>query len=74
MRSPRSICLISVLCTSVLAAPSTELWARDLSSFVTSEKAIALQGALNNIGPNGSMVPGAGAGFVVASEQSQPRL
>lgn len=67
MRFPTSISLLSVLCPRVLAAPSVELWARDLTSFVTSEKAIALQGALNNIGPNGSMVPGAGAGFVVAS-------
>jgi glucoamylase len=67
MRFPTSISLISVLCTRVLAAPSGELRARDLNSFVASEKAIALQGALNNIGPNGSMVPGAGAGFVVAS-------
>jgi len=67
MRFPSSISVISVLCTRVLAAPSSELWARDLNSFVSSEKAIALQGALNNIGPNGSMVRGAGAGFVVAS-------
>jgi glucoamylase len=67
MRFPSSITLISVLFTGVLAAPSTGLQARDLNAFVTSEKAIALQGALSNIGPNGSMVPGAGAGFVVAS-------
>jgi glucoamylase len=67
MRFLNSISLISVLCARVLAAPNAELWARDLNSFVTSEKAIALQGALNNIGPNGSMVPGAGAGFVIAS-------
>ena len=67
MRFPGSISLISVLCIRVLAAPSAGLWARDLNSFITSEKAVALQGALNNIGPNGSMVPGAGAGFVVAS-------
>lgn len=40
---------------------------RDLDSFITAEKAIALQGALNNIGPDGSAVPGAGAGYVVAS-------
>ena len=67
MRFPNSVSLISALCARALAAPSVELRARDLNSFVTSEKAIALQGALNNIGPNGSMVPGAGAGFVVAS-------
>lgn len=39
----------------------------DLDSFVSSEKAIALQGALNNIGPDGSEAAGASAGFVVAS-------
>ena len=39
----------------------------DVDSFVATERKIALQGALNNIGPNGSLVPGAGAGFVVAS-------
>jgi glucoamylase len=67
MRFSNSISLILVLCTRVLAAPGGGLQARDLNSFVVSEKAVALQGALNNIGPNGSMVPGAGAGLVVAS-------
>jgi len=38
----------------------------DLDSFIRFEKAIALQGALNNIGPNGSAVKGAG-NYVVAS-------
>jgi len=57
---------LSLLCSLAIAAP-TELKARDLSSFIASERAIALQGALNNIGPDGSAVPGAGAGFVVAS-------
>ncbi|KAJ9149034.1 Glucoamylase [Pleurostoma richardsiae] len=38
-----------------------------VDTFVSVERPIALQGALNNIGPNGSMVPGAGAGYVVAS-------
>ncbi|KAK3944891.1 1, 4-alpha-D-glucan glucohydrolase [Diplogelasinospora grovesii] len=44
-------------------------WPQDVSvdSFVATEHGIALQGALANIGPNGSQVPGAGAGFVVAS-------
>jgi predicted membrane-bound spermidine synthase len=58
--------LLSLLCSHALAAPA-EFAKRDLTSFVTSEKAIALQGALNNIGPDGVLVPGAGAGFVVAS-------
>ncbi|OBT88251.1 hypothetical protein VE02_02771 [Pseudogymnoascus sp. 03VT05] len=38
-----------------------------LDKFVTAEKKIALQGVLNSIGPDGSRVPEAGAGFVVAS-------
>ena len=44
-------------------------WPQDVSvdSFVSTERGIAFQGALNNIGPNGSMVPGAAAGYVVAS-------
>lgn len=50
-----------------IAAPSPQLGARALDPFVASERATALQGALNNIGPNGSKVPGAGPGFVVAS-------
>jgi glucoamylase len=57
--------LVSLLLSQAIAAP-TELNARDLSSFVAAERVIALQGALNNIGPNGSRVAGAGP-FVVAS-------
>lgn len=52
--------------SQVLCIPS-ELRPRDLNSWVATESVIALQGALNNIGPNGTKVPGAGAGFVVAS-------
>jgi glucoamylase len=67
MHFSRSIVgLASLLFSGVLAAPS-DLRSRDLTSFVAAERAIALQGALNNIGPNGSAVPGAGSGFVVAS-------
>jgi glucoamylase len=58
--------LVSLLLSQSHAAPS-DLRSRDLTSFIAAERAIALQGALNNIGPNGSAVPGAGAGFVVAS-------
>ena len=48
------------------AAPAN-LSPRDLDSFVTSERAIALDGVLANIGPDGSKAPGAAAGYVVAS-------
>lgn len=63
--------LVSLLCNLATAAPSLSLGARDLGGFITSERAIALQGALNNIGPNGSVVPGAGAGYVVASPSKE---
>lgn len=58
--------------TSVLAFTAGKVsaaWPQDVSvdSFVLTERGIAFQGALNNIGPNGSMVPGAAAGYVVAS-------
>jgi hypothetical protein len=57
--------LVSLLLSQAIAAPS-ELRPRDVNSFVAEERPIALQGALNNIGPNGSRVAGAGP-FVVAS-------
>jgi len=58
--------LISLLASQAIAAPS-ERGSRGLDSFIAAERKVALQGALNNIGPDGSKVPGAGAGFVVAS-------
>ncbi|KAK6224731.1 glycosyl hydrolase family 15 [Colletotrichum tabaci] len=41
--------------------------ATDLEGFITQQRGIALESALNNIGSNGSWVPGASAGVVVAS-------
>lgn len=41
--------------------------AANLDEFVAQQRIISLQSALNNVGPNGSMVDGAGAGIVVAS-------
>ncbi|KAI5926640.1 carbohydrate-binding module family 20 protein [Camillea tinctor] len=38
-----------------------------LNAFIQKQRAVSLQGALSNIGPNGSQVPGAGAGYIVAS-------
>ena len=37
-----------------------------LDSYISSESSIALQGVLNNIGPNGTKVPGAALGLVIA--------
>lgn len=61
-----SVAAACLLCSQVYAVPSA-LGLRDLDSFILKERTIALQGVLNNIGPNGSKVEGAGAGFVVAS-------
>lgn len=38
-----------------------------LASFIASETPIALQGILDNIGPDGKKVAGAGSGLVIAS-------
>ncbi|KAK6206338.1 hypothetical protein LQW54_007790 [Pestalotiopsis sp. IQ-011] len=56
------------------SATTTKLGRRDgLDAYVTAERSIALQGVLNNIGPNGSLATGAAAGYVVASpSQANP--
>ncbi|RFU29189.1 hypothetical protein B7463_g7149, partial [Scytalidium lignicola] len=60
--------VVPLLFSKGLAAPASSGPSfTSLDDFISTERAIALQGALNNIGPNGSAVPGAGAGFVVAS-------
>lgn len=38
-----------------------------LAGFIASETPIALQGILDNIGPDGKKVAGAGSGLVIAS-------
>jgi len=60
------VSLVTLFCCGAGAAP-TELKPRDLSSFVALERAIAIQGVLNNIGPDGSKAPGAGPGYIIAS-------
>ncbi|KYG40691.1 glycoside hydrolase family 15 protein [Acidomyces richmondensis BFW] len=65
-----STCLFA-LCSAVLAAPRQENLLRratgSLTSWLAAESPIALQGVLNNIGPNGVDAPGADSGMVVAS-------
>ncbi|KAK4226342.1 Six-hairpin glycosidase-like protein [Podospora fimiseda] len=39
----------------------------ELEKFIKAENKIAIQGVLDNIGPNGVKVPGAGRGLVIAS-------
>ncbi|CAK7237146.1 hypothetical protein SCUCBS95973_009862 [Sporothrix curviconia] len=50
-----------------LAATAKHARAASVSDFVAQEQRIALQGVLNNIGPNGSLAPGAASGLVIAS-------
>ncbi|KAI0132383.1 1, 4-alpha-D-glucan glucohydrolase [Xylariales sp. AK1849] len=58
---------IAAMSVLSLASAASLPRAVDVDSFIALERPIALQGALNNIGPNGSAVQGAAAGYVVAS-------
>ncbi|KAG4427306.1 hypothetical protein IFR05_017211, partial [Cadophora sp. M221] len=60
-----SLPFLSALLSLTGASPVLE--SRDLNLYVVAERAIALQGVKDNIGPDGKKVPGAGAGYVVAS-------
>ncbi|KAH6676308.1 1, 4-alpha-D-glucan glucohydrolase [Halenospora varia] len=60
----------SLLCSQATAAPS--LKERDVNSYVAIERPIALQGALNNIGPNGSQVAGAGPYIIASPSKENP--
>ncbi len=61
--------LILIASLAALAAGSPSLCQRQstLDDFIGSQRDIALQGVLNNIGGGGSLVPGADPGIVVAS-------
>ncbi|XMA18144.1 hypothetical protein WAI453_010935 [Rhynchosporium graminicola] len=58
---------LKILTSLLPFTASSSLESRDLNTFITAERARALQGVKDNIGPDGGKVPGAGAGFVVAS-------
>jgi glucoamylase len=59
--------VISLLCSQAVAS---SLRGRDLESFIAAERAIALQGVLNNIGPDGSQIAGAG-NYIIASPSKE---
>lgn len=59
--------LVTVLSLCSRSSAASNIQRRDLDSFVGTERAIALQGVLNNIGPHGSQVPGTAAGIIIAS-------
>ncbi len=55
---------VTATATTAAAAAATTT---GLEEFIARENKIALQGIFNNIGPNGTLVPGAPAGMVEAS-------
>jgi glucoamylase len=64
----RTCTLVSLLAAFAAGSPFLARRQSSLDDFVKKEKAIALQGAINNIGGHGSpLVPGADPGIVVAS-------
>ncbi|KAI8632130.1 carbohydrate-binding module family 20 protein [Xylariaceae sp. FL1651] len=65
--STKTIAQLVVLALCSAASASNLPQAASLAAFVEKQRAVSLQGALNNIGPDGSQVPGAGAGVIVAS-------
>lgn len=64
MPSLRQIVPAFLLASSSLSSP---LEPRDLNSFILKERPTALQGILNNIGPDGKLSQGAASGVVIAS-------
>lgn len=63
-----STALLALVPALTAALPTLEVRQQSLDSFISAERAIALAGALANIGGlNSSLVPGADPGIVVAS-------
>jgi hypothetical protein len=72
MRFASSFAGLLPVLTLSLAAPSELKKTPDVNSFIVKERPIALQGALNNIGPDGSQVSGAGAYIVASPSTTDP--
>ncbi|KAI0008020.1 1, 4-alpha-D-glucan glucohydrolase [Xylariaceae sp. FL0662B] len=64
---PKLVPCLALLSVSSKALAGNLFRNASLDAFIEEERGIALQGTLNNIGPNSSIVDGAAAGFVVAS-------
>ncbi|KAI0144327.1 carbohydrate-binding module family 20 protein [Xylariaceae sp. FL1272] len=60
----------SALALAMLATCSVAT-ANKVDSFVTKQRAISLQGVLNNIGPDGSKASGASSGVIIASPSTE---
>ncbi|KAI0425531.1 carbohydrate-binding module family 20 protein [Xylaria sp. FL1042] len=65
--STKSIAWLSVLAAGSVANGSILARPDALDSFIKKQRSISLQNVLNNVGPHGSRVAGAGAGVIVAS-------
>ena len=56
-----------IAATAAWAASAAVFFPHDLTTYIASEESIALQGVLDNLGPDGELAPGAAAGVLVAS-------
>lgn len=65
MPSVATLALASLLAVHGACSSLGDAW--ELEKYIKTERVIALQGVLDNIGPNGVKVPGAGRGIVIAS-------
>ncbi|KAF2733382.1 1, 4-alpha-D-glucan glucohydrolase [Polyplosphaeria fusca] len=64
--------MMKIMLAALAALPAygvvaASLHRRDLASRIEDQSDVSLQGVLDNIGPNGSRAPGAGAGILIAS-------
>lgn len=71
----KNVLVVNAVAGAAVASPPSTLHRRqDVNSFIQTEKPIALQGILNNFGPNGNYSRGAAPGIPVAgnSETNPP--
>lgn len=71
----KNVLVVNAVAGAAVASPPSTLHRRqDVNSFIQTEKPIALQGILNNFGPNGNYSRGAAPGIPVAgnSETNLP--
>lgn len=66
-----ALAAVSIHGTSARPSEQGQVDTNNLASRIETETQIALQGVLNNIGPDGSKAPGAYVGVVVASPSTQ---
>lgn len=64
----KALLALNALAGAVVASPASTLYARqaDLETYIQNEKTAALQGVLNNFGPDGNLSRGAAPGVAIA--------